>query len=118
METHLHYDWGLRSIRTVLTECGRRLKNLKLRNNVVDESKEIDIVIQVLKNDTLPKLSYIDSLKFDALLRDVFQRSDFNDISSDPIEKYIEESFEDLGLLKNDRQVRKISLLSRFFKII
>lgn len=107
MAGQLHYDWGLRSIRTVLTECGRTLKNVKLKNNNFDVSKETDIVLQVLKNDTLPKLSFIDSLKFNAILQDVFGREDTHDIDADPITKYIEESFEELGLIKNDRQVRK-----------
>lgn len=105
MAGHLHYDWGLRSIRTVLNECGRTLKNFKLKNNNCDASKETDIVLQVLKNDTLPKLSYIDSLKFNAILQDVFGRAEINNIDSDPITKHIEDSFEDLGLIRNDRQV-------------
>lgn len=102
----LHYDWGLRSIRTVLTECGRTLKKFKLKNNNFDVSKETDIVLQVLRNDTLPKLSYIDSLKFNAILQDVFGRANVQNIDVDPITRHIEESFEELGLMINDRQVR------------
>lgn len=105
MNQYIHYDWGLRSIRTVLSECGRTLKNFKLTNRTFDESVESNIVLQVLKNDTLPKLSYIDSLKFNAILEDVFQKNETGDIVCDPILKYIEESFEELGLMKSERQV-------------
>lgn len=106
MDKHLHYDWGLRSIRTVLTECGRTLRRYKLKNKNIDLQKETDIIIQVLKNDTLPKLSYTDSLKFNALLEDVFGKAEVSNMYNDPVKKYIEDSFQELDLWKNERQVR------------
>lgn len=106
MNKHHHYDWGLRSIRTVLNEFGRTLKNFKLKNNKVEESIEIDIALQVLRNDTLPKLSYIDCMKFNSILEDVFGKNEINNIDDDPIVDHIRKSFEDLGLVKNERQVR------------
>lgn len=107
MNNHHHYDWGLRSIRTVLTECGWALKNFKLKNKF-DEFNESAIVLQVLKRDTLPKLSHIDCIKFIAILKDVFEKSEVNNICTDPIAKYIEESFDELGLIKNEKQVKQM----------
>lgn len=107
MNKHHHYDWGLRSIRTVLTECGRTLKTSKMKDNHFNESNETDIILQVLRDDTLPKLTNIDSIKFSAILEDVFQKKDSDDRCHDPIVKHIETSFEELGLIRNDRQVSK-----------
>lgn len=106
MNKYHHYDWGLRSIRTVLTECGRTLKSHKLENKNVAENEEADIVLQVLKDDTLPKLSYLDSIKFNSLLETIFEKVTVPNIGTDVISKFIEESFDELGLIKNDRQVR------------
>lgn len=76
-----------------------------MKKNIVDESKEIDIVLQVLKNDSLPKLSHIDSIKFNCILEDVFGKNDISLIADDKIVKCLEESFNDLKLIKNDNQV-------------
>lgn len=105
-----HYDWGLRSIRTVLSGCGRALKKFKTNNEYnpgsMELNKEAGIVIQVLRMDTLSKLTYTDSIKFDSIIRDVFKHVKLELIHNDQLVDSLEKSFEQLGLIKNERQVR------------
>ncbi|CAG9863949.1 unnamed protein product [Phyllotreta striolata] len=103
-----HYDWGLRSIRTVLTGCGRALKSLKSNSDsTVGINEELSLIVQVLKTDVLSKLSFADSNKFISIVEDVFMEVDFKTVTDDLLVSTIEESFNELGLIKNDRQINK-----------
>ncbi|KAJ8913453.1 hypothetical protein NQ315_013832 [Exocentrus adspersus] len=106
-----HYDWGLRSIRTVLSGCGRALKQFKVSSanssSDMDLTKEAGIIVQVLRMDTLSKLTFSDSIKFDSILKDVFKNVKQELIKNDSLVQCIEESFQELGLIKNQRQIDK-----------
>ncbi|XP_018579489.1 cytoplasmic dynein 2 heavy chain 1 [Anoplophora glabripennis] len=106
-----HYDWGLRSIRTILSGCGRALKKFKINSEYtpggMDLNKEAGIVIQVLRMDTLSKLTFADGVKFDSIIRDVFKNVKLELIHNDLLLDSIGKSFEDLGLIKNERQINK-----------
>ncbi|XP_074038391.1 dynein cytoplasmic heavy chain beethoven [Leptinotarsa decemlineata] len=104
-----HYDWGLRSIRTVLSGCGRAMKKFKAQNTDINNSlnPEMAMAIQVLKIDTLSKLSFSDSTKFASIIQDVFREVHIDISKDDIMRKCIEESFEEMGLEKNERQINK-----------
>lgn len=71
----------------------------------MDLTKEAGIVIQVLRMDTLSKLTFSDSTKFDSIIKDVFKNVKLELIQNDLMIKSVEKSFEELGLIKNERQV-------------
>ena len=78
-----HYDWGLRALKTVLKGCGGMLKMSKRSG---DESKqkitnqrEAELVVQALRLNTLSKLTFSDSMRFDSLVKDVFTGVKFED---------------------------------------
>nr|CAI5869002.1 unnamed protein product [Callosobruchus analis] len=104
-----HYDFGLRAIKTVLSGCGRTLKNFKVKNKLgnIDYETEMGIVMQVLKTDTFSKLSFNDSLKFDMIIRDVFKEKSIEVNREETLIKCLEESFDELGIVKNNRQINK-----------
>ncbi|VEN39261.1 unnamed protein product [Callosobruchus maculatus] len=104
-----HYDFGLRAIKTVLSGCGRALKNYKVKNRTgsIDYETEMGIVMQVLKTDTFSKLSFNDSLKFDMIIRDVFKEKSIEVNREETLIKGLEDSFEELGIVKNNRQINK-----------
>uniref|UniRef100_A0A6P7FU93 Cytoplasmic dynein 2 heavy chain 1 n=1 Tax=Diabrotica virgifera virgifera TaxID=50390 RepID=A0A6P7FU93_DIAVI len=103
-----HYDWGLRSIRTVLTGCGRVLRTLKSKSKEnVDANEEIILVVQVLKMDTLSKLSFNDSNKFVSILEDVFKGVDLKIMQHNMLRSHLEICFDEMKLTRNERQMNK-----------
>lgn len=108
MSKQQHYDWGLRSLRTVLSACGRNIRNYR-KSIASTESLTIEIELQlVVKSlwmDTLSKLTYSDSLKFKALISDIFPSINFENTGHETLIAALEESFNDLGLQINNRQV-------------
>ena len=76
-----HYDWGLRALKTVLKGCGNMLKMKKKDAGgemFIDAKQEAEIVVQALRLNTLSKLTFTDSIRFDDLVKDVFTGVAFN----------------------------------------
>lgn len=69
---------------------------------------EVHIIVQVLRLNTLSKLTYSDSQKFDALVQDVFPGVQFSDVDYERLEAALREASRDSNLVVIDRQVRKI----------
>ncbi|XP_054598719.1 cytoplasmic dynein 2 heavy chain 1 isoform X1 [Nothobranchius furzeri] len=74
-----HYDWGLRALKTVLKACGSLLQQQR-RSHEMDKIQESNLVVQALRLNTMSKLTFADSSRFDALVRDVFSGVDFTDM--------------------------------------
>jgi dynein heavy chain 2 len=70
--------------------------------------KEVEIVVQALRLNTLSKLTFSDSVKFDALIRDVFLGVAFNNEGYEDLKKAIRDSYEELELKVNENQIRKV----------
>lgn len=108
MSQQKHYDWGLRALKTVIGGCKSALKVSK--SSQVDE---LAIVVQAVRLNTLSKLTYSDAQQFDMLLKDMFHGVEFRSMDDSSIVNAIEESFNELKLQSNLRQVREI-ILSNF----
>ena len=70
--------------------------------------KEVEIVVQALRLNTLSKLTFSDSMRFDALIRDVFLDVAFNNEGYEDLKKAIRDSYEELELKINENQIRKV----------
>ncbi|CAM1329611.1 Uncharacterised protein at_DN1743, partial [Pycnogonum litorale] len=109
-----HYDWGLRALKTVLKGCGNLLRMSKCnqpddeKSTAVDEKYETQLIVQALRLNTLSKLTYVDSKRFDSLINDVFCNVDFNDIGYVELAQVSRETIADLGLIVNENQVKKV----------
>ena len=109
-----HYDWGLRALNSVLKGCGNMLKMAKKKLNEskgqkhLAKEKEVEIVVQALRLNTLSKLTFGDSSRFDALIKDVFLDVAFNNEGYEDLKKAIKESYAELELKVNENQVRKV----------
>uniref|UniRef100_T1IHY1 Cytoplasmic dynein 2 heavy chain 1 n=1 Tax=Strigamia maritima TaxID=126957 RepID=T1IHY1_STRMM len=108
-----HYDWGLRALKTVLKGCGNLLQHS--RKKLLDESpgktsdeSEKEIVVQALRMNTLSKLTFSDSQRFDALIHDVFSKVEFSEGGYEDLTSCAREVCEDMGLIMNDGQMKKI----------
>ncbi len=100
-----HYDWGLRALKTVLKGCGNMLKMAKKSRS--GNINEPDIVVRALRLNTLSKLTYGDSIRFDALVKDVFPDVAFSNEGYEELKAALRESFAALGYIPNENQVKK-----------
>ena len=66
---------------------------------------EVRIVVQVLRLNTLSKLTFADSQRFDALVHDVFPGVVFSDVEYGRLETALREAGRDSNLVIIDRQV-------------
>lgn len=72
----------------------------------VEVSAEAKIVVQAVRINTLSKLTFSDSIRFDALVRDIFPGVQFKDIEYESLGAAIKEVCKECNLLVNEGQVR------------
>ena len=71
----------------------------------IDSTTEANLVVQALRINTLSKLTFVDSKRFDALVKDVFPGVEFRDIEYEHLAKAIEQACEEDNLIVNKNQV-------------
>ncbi|CAD5120552.1 DgyrCDS9119 [Dimorphilus gyrociliatus] len=104
-----HYDWGLRSLKTILRGCGSLLQNLKKNNSgqKFTNEQEATLCVQALRINTLSKLTFSDAKRFEGLLTDVFPGVNFKGIEYEQLEAALKECCNEMGLDVNDTQIKK-----------
>ena len=108
LSSQQHYDWGLRSIVPVLKSCGNMLRKLKASKQVeITNTKETEIVVNSLRVNIISRLTFVDKIKFDEILRDTFPNIEFNNAGYEQLEEALRESCTELGLAVTETQVRK-----------
>ncbi|XP_030632529.1 cytoplasmic dynein 2 heavy chain 1 [Chanos chanos] len=100
-----HYDWGLRALKTVLKGCGSLLQ-LQRRNDS-KKVRESHLVVQALRLNTMSKLTFADSSRFDALVRDVFPGVDFKDVEYENLSSALRAVYEEAHLELIPSQMKK-----------
>ena len=71
----------------------------------VDPALESKLVVQSLRINTLSKLTFSDSTRFDGLLRDVFPGVEFKDIEYETLAEAIRTVCKESNLAVNESQV-------------
>ena len=117
----VHYDWGLRAIKSSLNSAGRALKALNGAKREDDEEagnrksdlNQLEVFISSMNAQLKPKLVLEDEQLYGQLLIDVFgygREIKENKISEQNREfkKYVEQAFTSLKLIKNDEQLTKV----------
>lgn len=107
MSSQRHYDWGLRELKTVLNACGKSLKKIGLNTVDLQFNDEMEIVVKSLKPNVMSKLTIHDCKRFNMLLEDVFPQLNMSMEANDEFRNKIVETFQVMGLTKNDRQIDK-----------
>ncbi|XP_068211563.1 cytoplasmic dynein 2 heavy chain 1 [Palaemon carinicauda] len=108
-----HYDWGLRALKTVLNGCGNLLQATRHgmsdeeKEKGVSDEKESELVVQALRLNTLSKLTFSDSARFDELVKDVFPNIKFLGVGYESLAEVLKETYVELKLIPNDRQIKK-----------
>ncbi|XP_056138994.1 cytoplasmic dynein 2 heavy chain 1 [Lampris incognitus] len=101
-----HYDWGLRALKTVLKGCGSLLQQQR-RSNDKNSIQESGLVVQALRLNTMSKLTFADSSRFDALVRDVFSGVNFTDIEDQILTHALEQAYREARLELIPSQLKK-----------
>ncbi|XP_042221258.1 cytoplasmic dynein 2 heavy chain 1-like isoform X2 [Homarus americanus] len=110
-----HYDWGLRALKTVLKGSGNLLQTYRRSLSEEEKSSEVNVpanteselVVQALRLNTLSKLTFSDSSRFDELVQDVFPDVKFRGVGYEDLAKILQETFIEMSLIPNDRQIKK-----------
>lgn len=71
-----HYDWGLRSLKTILKGCGDSISLKRLNNDAISNDEEAKILLHTIQLNTLSKLTFKDSQIFQEILNDFFPNID------------------------------------------
>lgn len=103
-----HYDWGLRALKTILNVGGQILQNEKKSGKKIGPEEEMSIVVQALRVNTLSKLTFGDTKRFNALVEDVFPSLVPKDVSYEELEEEIKKTVAELKLDLLPLQLRKI----------
>ncbi len=77
---------------------------------------EAMIAVQALRLNTLSKLTFADSNKFDDLVKDIFTEVEFKEVEYAELRAALIESFEENDLIFSEIQVRTLLLVSIFMK--
>jgi dynein heavy chain 2 len=83
MTVQIHYDWGLRALKTCLTSAGRllaiRVQQATSKDPGIsrrlEEDQEAELVMQAIMINTMPKLTQEDARNFSRLVQDVFPQT-------------------------------------------
>ncbi|KAK5644080.1 hypothetical protein RI129_007925 [Pyrocoelia pectoralis] len=102
-----HYDWGLRSIKTVLNNCGKNIRSYFKTSSSITLETELELAIKSLRVDVLSKLTYADRIKFENLINDIFPGTSAENFTDDVLTAALEKSYTDLNLEINSRQIAK-----------
>lgn len=101
-----HYDWGLRALKTVLKSCGSLLKTSK-KAGAVSVELETEIIVKSTRFNTMSKLTFSDSKRFDALLKDIFPNVKITEFEYDDLKKALAQVFAEHKLIFNNIQLKK-----------
>ena len=107
LSTQQHYDWGLRALKTVLKSCGSLLHTVKKQSPNMDIGKETEIIVKATRFNTMSKLTFADSKRFDALLKDIFPNVKITEFEYDELKKALTQVFAENKLIFNNIQLKK-----------
>ena len=80
---------------------------LKMTKKSKGSINEADIVVRALRLNTLSKLTFGDSIRFDTLVKDVFPNVTFSNEGYEELKVELRKSFTTLGYIINENQVKK-----------
>ncbi|XP_029699181.1 cytoplasmic dynein 2 heavy chain 1 isoform X3 [Takifugu rubripes] len=101
-----HYDWGLRALKTVLNACGKLLQQEK-HSREKNKVQERDLVVQALRLNTMSKLTFADTSRFDALVKDVFSGVHLTNLVDQRLVHALEEVYKEAQLELTPSQLKK-----------
>ena len=80
---------------------------------LVSHVKEIELLVQALRLNTLSKLTFADSKRFDALIRDVFTGVEFKNVEQETLVEALKHATQEMNLETVNSQVLNCIMCSR-----
>ncbi|ODQ67358.1 hypothetical protein NADFUDRAFT_21086 [Nadsonia fulvescens var. elongata DSM 6958] len=122
LSDQVHYDFGLRALKSVLLSCGRlKRRRLQQIRNTGDEDTciryEYEIVIQSLRETIWPKLIEEDSIKFIHFEGQCFEGIEYQSANQEKLFNSIKIISQKQGFTPSKPWVRKIMQLSQISEI-
>lgn len=104
-----HYDWGLRALKNVLKDAGILLMRQRKEANKIsfNEDEEVNLLLQAICSSTIPKLTTDDRIRFENLLKGVFDRSTAPDVENSALVTALRNAAKRMGLAHNESQIEK-----------
>ncbi|XP_054550811.1 dynein axonemal heavy chain 14 isoform X4 [Talpa occidentalis] len=104
-----HYNFSLRSLKTILKMAGKKRLTLKCNNSdTLLETEEAMIIIEVLREAILPKFLPEDVSLFKKFTADIFHERIVSKVNQIALEKVIHTATQQLGLQQWPAQKEKI----------
>ncbi|XP_004439654.1 PREDICTED: dynein heavy chain 14, axonemal [Ceratotherium simum simum] len=101
-----HYDFGLRSLKTILTMAGK--KKLEFKSDNLSETDETLIIIEAVREVSLSKFLPEDVTLFEKIIGDIFPGATVSKVNQVALEKVISTAAQQLGLQQWPAQKEKI----------
>ena len=106
LSMHQHYEWGLRSLKPILSFAGRLLLDHKHNHDVPpNDVEEAILLIKAVSMNTMSKLLFADAQRFQNLCIDLFLGVTVKDIEYAELEIHMREAMEEMKLKDIDTQV-------------
>ena len=108
LSSQQHYDWGLRALKTILVVAGQLIQKAFEAGEKVPEKKEAELLIKSIRVNTMSKLTFSDTKKFENLMSNVFMGVTVEDVKYEDLTKSIAETLKEMNFNYVERQVSKI----------
>jgi len=104
-----HYDWGLRALKTILTVGGQLIQQkLKDAKTELDFEEEAQLLIKAIRVNTMSKLLFLDTKRFEGLLKDIFVGILVEDVPYKELTMQIKFTISEMNLTDQEKQIVKI----------
>ncbi|CAF3346282.1 unnamed protein product [Rotaria sp. Silwood1] len=101
-----HYDFGLRSLKSVLVMAGN-IKRERIKNDIQNDDEQ-EIVIQAIMDSFVPRLVADDLVLLNSLLNDVFPNATYNRPSMTRLREEIENVAKQMYLVCDQLWIEKV----------
>jgi len=109
LSSQQHYDWGLRALKPILTLAGRLLQEGKHGiTEALTDIEESVILLKAVRMNTLSKLTFADSRRFQDLCLDLFPGVNVKDIEYKELEAVVRETIREMKLNEIDSEISKM----------
>jgi len=120
-----HYDWGLRALKTVLGHAGQLVHSARraalgdkekkspeeVKEAELPYEREAELLVAALRVNTLSKLTFGDSQRFEGIILDLFPGLQAQDVAQEQLQAAVHEALKELKLELIPKQVHKIMQL-------
>ncbi|XP_036133659.1 dynein heavy chain 14, axonemal-like [Molossus molossus] len=104
-----HYNFGLRSLKTTIILAGKKKQKFKCNTSgTLSETDESLIIIEAVRESSLPKFIAEDVLLFETILGDIFPEATVSKVNQIDLEKVLSTAIQQLGLQQWPAQKEKI----------